>query len=678
MIRYPVKKRDTLWSIGQEYGISVDELARANGLRGRQVHMLRIDQILLIPERAGKSPKTTLELNFKSLDFSIVKPEKIIVECDGCTTDFTLDPTNLLKLPIYDYARGLKVWIEGPDKKLEPVFDAESVPVGKWALSLDSRMVKAKGELQPKRGVSTSSTAEVKQAVKHNSELKLGTFAEQQVRVEAGAPVHGIATIYTKDNFRLAPSNEKYRALIVEAANKYGLTPQSIAAMISAEAWKNEKTEEWLEESNKRYPDRAQGLCQFFEPGWVTVFEYQKSLLHMDTQNLSQSARLSKRLVAKYAIDGIAAYGAVSLDAFEKQTGLSVSSLPAEEKAKFVYLLHHEGVYGSKRLLGLAGELTKAQWRQRLSNQLGHDDEAVDKILEQYENNSQLAYRGWFFSLIDAKINVNHFVVTDGEAFASPPRSMSAIVSSLALAPATQKQTAKSSVTKPPPPKPAPKVASKTVDSAQTKPVQKPKNDPPKVSPQPAQTATISNSLVTPPQGTVPKWSDPLSTCTLRSAGLGPIGARFGWTRKNGTKNHQGIDLIAIPGTPIYAVANGKVYTAPSTSSTYAYGNTLILEVGIDDLPPAQAELFKKVNPNAHTIGFFYAHLSELPEKSPLHVYAGDPIGKTGESGNAKGMNTVATGAHLHFEVRLKPFVKTTGLANRTDPLPFLKNCTNA
>ena len=572
MQRYPVKERDTLWSIGRQFGVSVDALAKANGLKGRQVHLLRIDQVLLIPDREAKTPKTTLELTFRGLDFNLLTPDRVKVQHDGCATEVSLDANKSLKLAIADHSQGLSVWIETADRRMEQVFSAECVPIGKWALSIDSRMVKAKGELQPARGRHAVSTAEVKQGVTHNAGLKNGELAQQQTRVEAGAPVHGIATVYTGENLRLAPSNEKYRALIIAAAKKYDLTPQSLAAMIAAEATTLSKTGEWLEESNKAHPDRAQGLCQFFEAGWTAVFGYEKSLLYADTKNLSSTARLKKRLVAKYAIDSIAAYATINLEAFEKQTGLAVRSLPAEEKAKIGYMLHHEGVYGTKRIAGLAGELTQEQWRNRLSSQLGHDDAAVDKILERYDYDSQVAYRGWFYSLVDTKINVNHFVVTDGNAFAVQPRTTAAIMASLPASAAPAKQPPKAT---PPAPKPkqAPKPPVKS-PAATTKPSQQAKSEAPKTV-QPQNGAASTGASGTNAQASAAKWHDPLAVCKLRIAGLGPTGARFGWTREGGTKNHQGIDLIAVPGTPIYAVANGTIYTAPSSSPSYAYGNTV-------------------------------------------------------------------------------------------------------
>lgn len=110
------------------------------------------------------------------------------------------------------------------------------------------------------------------------------------------------------------------------------------------------------------------------------------------------------------------------------------------------------------------------------------------------------------------------------------------------------------------------------------------------------------------------------------------------------------------------------------------YGNVLILEVGINDLPQKQAEYFKKIKSDRSTIGFFYAHLSEYANedvKKPYYVNAGTIIGKTSCTGNAHGMNNLEQGAHLHFGIR-KDFERICRrLENRADPLPFIQDCTN-
>lgn len=171
-------------------------------------------------------------------------------------------------------------------------------------------------------------------------------------------------------------------------------------------------------------------------------------------------------------------------------------------------------------------------------------------------------------------------------------------------------------------------------------------------------------------------WANPLRTCTLRTAGLGPTGARFGMVRNGGTRPHQGIDLAAIPGTPIYAVANGKI---ESINSVGLYGNTIVLRVDILDLPIEKQRLAEAAFPNQDYIRFFYTHLNRIDVSPGDKIYPGMLIGLTGATGNASDMTTIATGAHLHFEFRTGAANTAfgLGLANRSDPLVFIEALTN-
>ncbi len=306
------------------------------------------------------------------------------------------------------------------------------------------------------------------------------------------------------------------------------------------------------------------------------------------------------------------------------------------------YLLHHEGLGGTLRILGLGNAFTDAQATKILRQQLG-SAEKTEQMIARYDDDPVKAYKGWLYGYIDAKINVNNFIVKDKSHLAVQPRDIAVIVRSMSKTPE--------------PGKPAPR----------------PK---PATNPAPARPAatTAPADVLGAPSG----WRDPLDVCTLRTGKLASKNsAKFGMTRSGGKRAHEGIDLVAIPGTTIYAVAHGVVYTAPSKDPSYPYGHTLVLEVDVADLPPQQAALAKRLNPGEKTIGFFYAHLNEFSVPSGQPIDAGTPIGKTGDSGNAKGMRTVASGAHLHFEVRKKARLRSTGLSNRLDPLPFIVNCTN-
>ena len=90
-------------------------------------------------------------------------------------------------------------------------------------------------------------------------------------------------------------------------------------------------------------------------------------------------------------------------------------------------------------------------------------------------------------------------------------------------------------------------------------------------------------------------------------------------------KNHNGIDLAAAEGTPVYAIKDGAVYAAIEKDPEF--GNYIIL---------------------GHDLGKMtsvYAHLSKITVDRYQYVKKGDVIGYVGQTGKA-------TGPHLHFEIR--------------------------
>jgi hypothetical protein len=108
-----------------------------------------------------------------------------------------------------------------------------------------------------------------------------------------------------------------------------------------------------------------------------------------------------------------------------------------------------------------------------------------------------------------------------------------------------------------------------------------------------------------------------------------PFGARWG-------RPHEGIDLPAPIGTPVFAAADGRVVYAGS--GVRGYGNLVVIKHAGDLLTA-------------------YAHNSMLLVSQGQPVRAGDRIALVGQSGHA-------TGPHLHFEVR-------SGHIPR-DPMKFL------
>jgi len=101
---------------------------------------------------------------------------------------------------------------------------------------------------------------------------------------------------------------------------------------------------------------------------------------------------------------------------------------------------------------------------------------------------------------------------------------------------------------------------------------------------------------------------------------------------RSGGRSHQGLDIFADYGTPVYAARDGKVMYSKRVSEdglSVGYGRAVKLDHG-DGLTSA------------------YAHLSELAGLSPgENVKRGQLVGYMGTSGNA-----VGTDPHVHFEIR--------------------------
>ncbi|HEU0310362.1 MAG TPA: M23 family metallopeptidase [Sphingomicrobium sp.] len=107
---------------------------------------------------------------------------------------------------------------------------------------------------------------------------------------------------------------------------------------------------------------------------------------------------------------------------------------------------------------------------------------------------------------------------------------------------------------------------------------------------------------------------------------------------RGGAARHQGIDLAAPVGTPIYATADGIVSDAGYNSG--GYGNLIKLDHG-------------------RGIETRYGHLSRVLVRPGQHVARGQMIGHMGSTGRS-------TGSHLHYEVRID--------GRAVNPIPFMKS----
>lgn len=152
------------------------------------------------------------------------------------------------------------------------------------------------------------------------------------------------------------------------------------------------------------------------------------------------------------------------------------------------------------------------------------------------------------------------------------------------------------------------------------------KDFPPKaVESQPEEaTSSAAQSIVT------GRISSPLQT--------GIISSRFGERQdpySGELSEHQGIDIAAGEGEPVYSLLSGVV---EQCGEDEIYGNYILLNHGC----------------NIHT---FYAHCREIKKVSGEPVKLGEEIAAVGNSG-------MATGYHLHLEVRIN--------GNRVNPQYYL------
>lgn len=144
----------------------------------------------------------------------------------------------------------------------------------------------------------------------------------------------------------------------------------------------------------------------------------------------------------------------------------------------------------------------------------------------------------------------------------------------------------------------------------------------------------------------------PLAVNHIRRSSLSNT---FGNVRKNAdgtTRPHQGWDFEASVGTPVYAIADGKIEYWQNIGD---YGLQVCMSFKAAGMPRFA----------------FYAHLKDLIVKEGP-VKMNTMLGWTGKSGNASKLPAIED--HLHFEVRTQAKLGK-GLDGRVSPLTIFEVC---
>ena len=186
-------------------------------------------------------------------------------------------------------------------------------------------------------------------------------------------------------------------------------------------------------------------------------------------------------------------------------------------------------------------------------------------------------------------------------------------------------------------------------------------------------------------EGIADAWREPLDVMLLclysQGGGYKPWHYTFGRVRDpNGV--HQGVDLLAVPETPVYACVPSRVIRVERGNDQHTYGVIIVLEA----LNPNFVRTRRKSNfvptypngapgvslvreltegPGFNDQGSFYfkyGHLlTSFVKEGDVVTNITKAIGLTGTTGYSGGRDP-----HLHFEIHSAP--QPTGLNNRVNP----------
>ena len=272
-----------------------------------------------------------------------------------------------------------------------------------------------------------------------------------------------------KENLRLGRNNI-YREPILEASKRLGLIPQALCALMDCEAGKITEKLPQLNADGTPAKDRkgqpilkpirerwnanagnaqsgAAGLTQFLASTWLThvlipgYYIHDKSVANGWVKHIADAKGnkrwmfiladgsatvtpyrkrasddnvkkcLAMRMDPAWSINAAADYGNANLKVLLK-AGLNLSGLNDMERAKLMYLMHHEGegcgpLFIKNKLRdrtdGVGGI---ARLKQVFAMQLGPNGHAAaERLIDLADGDVEAAYREWLASFIDSRFN---------------------------------------------------------------------------------------------------------------------------------------------------------------------------------------------------------------------------------------------------------------------------------
>lgn len=197
--------------------------------------------------------------------------------------------------------------------------------------------------------------------------------------------------------------NERYRDALLLAQRRTGIDAAAIAGLINAEA--SQRNGRWIADSyNAR--SGARGLTQFLPGTWedraTTAGTYLNELAvergYVRRERgggftvVNQQALLDLRNDPTASIVSAAEYGRDNLASLERR-GLLPANLTDDQRARYMYYAHHEGLAGAVRLLTDSRNATEEQARGALTLRLGARGAAA--LAREHRGSYREAFRVW-------------------------------------------------------------------------------------------------------------------------------------------------------------------------------------------------------------------------------------------------------------------------------------------
>ncbi|MEW9899000.1 LysM peptidoglycan-binding domain-containing protein [Chitinivorax sp. PXF-14] len=455
---YTVQHGDTLSGIAAMHGVSLASVASANP-QLRDLDRLAVGQAIRLPQAAPHGAPYTVKQGDTLWD--IAKRQGLSVrELEAANPQLKADrferiyPGDVLSLPPtqHQHPAAAPAASTTPAPPLKQVRDAVTHGLDQaqrqlQALARDARHAMDKLQAPAARPVQPPAAA---------------TPARQPLPAAKPTPA---------GTLRLG-NNQALEATIRAAAARTGTTPEALAAVIDAEAGKKtlrvplmkangtplldkhgkpamQKVQVW--DASSHNASGAAGLTQFLkgtwlneamrpgtflnqkamEHGWVRMEQDAKGRQHpqfvlADGKTTSEpfakrhlhdanvQALLAQRFDAGWSINAAADYGARNLALLDK-AGFKLDGLSAGERAKLMYLMHHEGEGNGPRFIqGTLDEMPKgrfasseARLKSIFAQQVGSSE--ANKMIDDASGDVQLAYRKWLGGYIDSKIRLERF-----------------------------------------------------------------------------------------------------------------------------------------------------------------------------------------------------------------------------------------------------------------------------